>query len=94
MNFKVTMQTGEAGVEDDFGYDFVKQCAIGQRCVKRPVVHVYFELAKKMTFHTETGVQEGLPGMIAIVGADHAWPVTKEYFAAHYDVIMEGSAQC
>ena len=80
MSFRVTTDT------EVWTYDEIKARAMG-RCVKRPVVHGCFMLHEPMTFHTETGAQLGKPGMIAVVGADHAWPVSKEYFDAHYDQI-------
>jgi hypothetical protein len=67
-------------------FETLKARAMG-RCVKRPVVHGCFMIHERMIFETGTGVQVGYPGMIAIVGKDHAWPVTAEYFHEHYDKI-------
>ena len=59
------------------------------KCQKKPVVHGYFVLEDPMTFNTETGSQRGEPGMYCIIGKDHAWPVTAEYFEENYAVVNE-----
>jgi hypothetical protein len=62
------------------------------KCVKRPVVHKMFDVTEPMDVHItrEDGIvniQHCRIGDILIVGDDHCWPVTKEYFAKHYDTV-------
>ena len=81
MNFSVITD------ETKMDYDEVLQMAAGKKCLKKPVIHGYFVITEFMRFKTETGEQDGKPGMICIVGKDHAWPVTAEYFSENYDTV-------
>ena len=56
---------------------------------KLPVAVLYFELKDKMEFVTSSGTQTGKPGDIVLVGKDHAWPVSKEYFQENYKVLRK-----
>lgn len=54
---------------------------------KKPVVVGSFVLEDDVTFVTSSGEQHGKVGDVVIIGKDHAWPVSPEYFAEHYEVI-------
>jgi hypothetical protein len=71
--------------ETKMDYVDMLEMAAGKKCLKKPVVYGYFVITEEMAFHTESGEQMGKPGMVCIVGKDHAWPVTAEYFSENYD---------
>jgi hypothetical protein len=56
------------------------------RVVKRPVWHDAYILKEDTILVTPSGKQYGKAGDYVIIGKDHAWPVSPEYFAEHYDI--------
>jgi hypothetical protein len=56
---------------------------------KRPVPARAFILEQPATFVTSSGEQHGTVGDVVIIAKDHAWPVSPQYFAEHYDVLKD-----
>ena len=75
-------------VSSVFAHDALMQKSVG-RCVKMPVAHGYFIADEEMHFITKSGTQKAKPGDYIIIGLDHAWPVSKEYFEKHYHEMPE-----
>lgn len=71
-----------------FAHDEIMKKSQG-RCVKMPVAHNFFVAQEEMGFITTSGTQKARPGDYIIIGLDHAWPVTKEYFEQHYHEMPE-----
>jgi hypothetical protein len=61
------------------------------QAVKKPVEVGMFYIMKDTTFVNSSGEQHGKLGDIAIIGKDHAWPVSEEYFRENY-VTVPGRA--
>lgn len=75
-------------VSSVFGHDEAMKKAQG-KCIKMPVAHSFFIAEEEMEFVTTSGTQKAKPGDYVIIGRDHAWPVTKEYFEEHYHEMPE-----
>jgi hypothetical protein len=59
------------------------------KCIKMPVAHRFFIAEEPIALITQTGHQYADRGDYVIIGKDHAWPVSKEYFEEHYHEIPE-----
>lgn len=55
------------------------------KVMKKPVEHTSFISEVNMLLKTETGEQEVKPSDVVIIGDDHAWVVSKEYFEKNYN---------
>lgn len=75
-------------VSSCFGYEEIKKRAEGL-CFKIPVEHKFFIAREDIEFVTGSGTQRAKLGDYVIIGKDHAWPVTPEYFEEHYHEIPE-----
>jgi hypothetical protein len=53
---------------------------------KKPVAVAFYVLKEIQHFVTTSGTQTGNVGDYVLIGKDHAWPVSKEYFEENYEV--------
>lgn len=84
--------------EGNMIYDFVHQNkdamdGVRARCkakaMKKPVELGFFVLDAVEHFVTGSGTQTGKSGDYVLVAVDHAWPISKEYFAANYEILED-----
>lgn len=75
-------------VSSCFAYDEVKKHAESS-CFKIPLEHKFFIARDDIEFVTNSGRQVAKPGDYVIIGKDHAWPVSPEYFEEHYHELSE-----
>lgn len=74
-------------VNDKSAYTDLLEVVSPLYCQKKPVTHGYFISLDEIKFVTSSGTQTAKPGDYVIIGKDHAWPVSKDYFEENYNRI-------